>query len=65
MALDYVPTVDPVGPDATIVGPLRSRETILGPTKWVVILVQEGVFLLNSKPRFMLLRPRNSLSYSK
>merc|ERR550525_1919784 len=50
MGFHNVPAVDIAGTDSAVVGALGSRETILGPSEGVTILVKKGVLLLNSKP---------------
>ena len=59
MAFHDVPAVDPVGPDAAVVRALRAREAVLGPSEGVVVLVQQGVLLLDAKPRLEFLSPEN------
>merc|ERR1711963_412620 len=41
--------------DSTVVWPLGSWETILGPTKGVAVLAQQGVLLFNAKPGMLVL----------
>ena len=60
MAFHDVSAVDPVGPDAAVVRALRAREAVLGPSEGVVVLVQQGVLLLDAKPRLEFLSPENS-----
>merc|ERR1719285_888755 len=50
MGFHNVPAIDIAGTNSAIVGALGSRETILGPSEGVTILVKKGVLLLNSKP---------------
>ena len=45
-----------VGPDAAVVGSLGSREAALGPSEGVLVLVQDGVLLLDAEPRVIALR---------
>ena len=59
MAFHDVSAVDPVGPDAAVVRALRAREAVLGPSEGVVVLVQQGVLLLDAKPRLEFLSPEN------
>jgi len=39
-----------VGPNTAVVGSLRSGETILWPTEGMLVLIQKGVFLLDTEP---------------
>lgn len=39
-----------VGPDSAVVGSLGSRESTLGPSKGMTVLVKDGVLLLDSEP---------------
>merc|ERR1712165_512098 len=50
VSLDDVPAVDVAGTDGAVVRALGSRETVLGPAEGVTVLVEKGVFLLNSEP---------------
>merc|ERR1712055_745240 len=45
-----VPAIHVAGTNSAVVRALGSRETILGPSEGVTILVKKGVLLLNSKP---------------
>ena len=60
VAFHDVPAVDPVGPDAAVVRALGAWEAVLGPSEGVVVLVQQGVLLLDAKPRLEFLSPENS-----
>ena len=42
-----------VGPDAAVVWSLGSREAALGPAEGVLVLVQDGVLLLDAEPRVL------------
>ena len=44
-----------VCPDAAVVGSLGSGEAALGPAKGVLVLVQDGVLLLDAEPRVLVL----------
>ena len=57
MSLDNVTAVNLVSSNAAVVGSLGSRETILGPSEGVLILIQKGVLLFNAKPRVLVLGP--------
>ena len=59
MAFHDVPAVDPVGPDAAVVRALGAWEAVLGPSEGVVVLVQQGVLLLDAEPRLEFLSPEN------
>ena len=50
MSFYHISTIDFVGTNTTIVGSLRSREPVLGPSKGMLVLIQKGVLLFNSKP---------------
>ena len=50
MGLDDVTAVDLVGADAAIVGALGTGEAVLGPSEGVLVLVQQGVLLLDAEP---------------
>ena len=50
-----VPPVDLFGSDSTVVGSLRSRESILWPTEWMLVIIEQSVLLLNSKPGILIL----------
>ncbi len=54
MAFHNVTAVHPVGADAAVVRTLRSRESIFGPTKRMVVLIQKGVLLFNSEPGLLI-----------
>ena len=51
-----VPAVDLSGSNSTIVGSLRSREAILWPTEWMLVIIEQSILLLNTKPRLQILR---------
>ena len=51
MSFDNISRVDLVRPDTAVVRTLRARESSLGPAKGMLVRVQEGVFLLDAKPR--------------
>ena len=55
MSLDDVTSVDAVGADAAVVGSLGAGEAVLGPAEGVVVLVEEGVLLLDAEPRLLVL----------
>ena len=55
MRLDNVATINLTGPDTTVVRPLRTRETSLGPPVWVSIKIEESILLLQSEPRLLIL----------
>ena len=50
-----VPPIDLSGSDSTIVGSLRSRKAILWPTEWMLVIIEQSVLLLNSKPGLLIL----------
>merc|ERR1719427_317680 len=49
------PAVHSAGTHTTVVGTLGSRESILGPTKWMGVLVEQSVLLLNPEPGVLVL----------
>ena len=55
VGLDDVTAVDLVGADAAVVGALGTGEAVLGPSEGVLVLVQQGVLLLDAEPRDKLL----------
>ena len=57
MSLDNRPPIDLVRAHTAIVGTLGSREPIFGPTERMLVLVKEGVFLLNAEPGPLVLGP--------
>ncbi len=57
VGLNDVAAVDLVGPHAAVVGPLGPGEAVLGPAERVLVLVQEGVLLLDAEPRLLVLGP--------
>ena len=50
-----VPPVDISGPDSAVVRSLGPRVAILGPTERLLVIVEQGVLLLNSKPWLLIL----------
>ena len=64
MGLDDVSAVDPVGSHSAVVRALGSGESVLGPAEGMLILVEEGVLLLDAEPRLLIFGPgkRNDLS---
>ena len=51
-----IPPVDLSGSNSTIVGSLRSREAILWPTEWMLVIIEQSILLLDSKPGLLILR---------
>ena len=54
VALDNVTAVDTAGADTAVVWALRGRVAVLGPAVWPTIQAKQGVFLLETKPDFVL-----------
>ena len=54
VSLDDVSAEDLAGTVATVVGALRSRETVPGPAVGPSVCVEEGVFLLKTEPELLL-----------
>lgn len=50
VSLDDVTAVDLVGADAAVVGTLGAGEAVLRPAERVLVLVKQGVLLLDAKP---------------
>jgi len=50
VGLDDVATVDFVGTDTAVVGSLRSGESVLWPTEWMQVVVEQRVFLFDTEP---------------
>ena len=50
-----VPSIYFTGTNSTIVGSLGSRKSILWPTKGMLVIIKQGVLLLDPKPGFVLL----------
>ena len=50
MGLDDIATVDFIGTDTAVVGSLGSRESVLGPSEWMQIVVQQCVLLFDTEP---------------
>ena len=50
-----VSPVDISGPDTAVVRSLGTRVAILGPTERLLVIVEQGVLLLNSKPGLLIL----------
>lgn len=44
----------PILTDTAVVWALGTWETTLGPSVWGTVVVEEGVFLLNTEPRLVL-----------
>ena len=55
MGLNHIPSVNFVGSNSAIVGSLGSGESIFRPSERMQVLIQQSVFLLNAKPRFLIL----------
>lgn len=53
MCLDDIPLDDLAGTNTAVIRSLGSREAILGPAERPVLKVEEGVFLLEAKPRLV------------
>ena len=51
-----VSPVDISGPDSAVVRSLGPRVAVLGPTERLLVIVEQGVLLLNSKPGLLILR---------
>ena len=45
-----------VSSDAAVVGSLGSREPALGPAEGMLVLVEDGVLLLDAEPRVLVLK---------
>ena len=50
-----VPPVDLSGSHSTIVRSLRSREAILRPTEWMLVIIEQRILLLDPKPGLLIL----------
>lgn len=55
VSLDDLTTDHFVGANAAIIGALRAREAVLGPTKRPAIEIQQSVLLLDTKPGILIL----------
>ena len=55
MSLHDVAAENLAGSHTAIVWALWGRETSLGPAVWLVVLVEQGIFLLKTKPSLVLL----------
>ena len=55
VSLNEITSKDLAGTDTTVVRALWSWETALWPTVWLSIGVEEGVLLLDTEPRILLL----------
>lgn len=53
MSLDDITAVDLAGTNTTVVRALGARETTLGPSVRLTILIEEGIFLLETEPRLL------------
>merc|ERR1719244_511438 len=53
VSLNNISAINPASSNPAVVRSLWARETILGTTKWMTILIQESVLLFNSKPRVL------------
>ena len=51
-----VSPVDISGPDSAVVRTLGPRVAILRPAEWLLVIIEQGVLLLNSKPGLLILR---------
>lgn len=54
MSLDNVTAVNSASADTTVIWTLRTRVAVLGPAVGPVIKAKEGIFLLKTKPDFVL-----------
>ena len=54
MSLDNVTAIDASDANTAVVWTLRTRVAILRPAIWPAVSGQEGVFLLKTKPDFVL-----------
>ena len=50
-----VSPVDISGPDSAVVRSLGPRVAVLGPTERLLVIIEQGVLLLNSKPGLLVL----------
>jgi len=62
VGLNNVTAVDLAGTNTAVVWPLGTGETSLWPSVWVLILVEEGVFLLETEPWLLVLVGLHELS---
>jgi len=62
VSLNNVTAVDFASTNTTVVWPLRTGETSLWSSVWVSILVEEGIFLLKTKPWLLVLVGLHELS---
>ena len=54
VCLNDITAVDTTSTDTAVVRTLRARETTLGPAVWPAVGAQEGVFLLQTEPDFVM-----------
>ncbi len=54
VGLDNITAVDLCGANAALVWPLGAREAVLGPSIGMLVLAEDGVFLLEAEPELVL-----------